>query len=365
MHSQDIGSQTVTLCGILCQSYYPNFAKKTALKLGTLALSIEMAVLKPSSTSASLAIVLWSVCMDFHQASQESGNQGQSTTSHSVLVMSFRPRKHLGAPARGTRHFSSMRAPWLTGNLIFFASSNCLDLAGSRVITQHTANLSEDGSHIVVPQGAKCFKLVFQSHILFESQANDHWSTWFDFARNQLQAPLNSLYLITGVCRTRSWALASFKKRDGQDVPVLCELVEQDMKLKVDDSSWTPSGRFEDGIGPSSGSQEYENQTVFIQSFTITPNGAVRHPHQEQLATPKELNMAKSGESTNRENTAHAFNRAEPASPMPGPSGETSTAGKTVAEIHHVPETTLVGSDSYPELHELTTSLSSLFIHQK
>ena len=228
------------------------------------------------------------------------------------------------------------------------------DRTFSRMITQYTANLSEDGAHIIVPQGATCSKLAFQEHRRFESQANDHWATWFNFATEQLQGPLRSLYLITGLCRARSWALSSFNKKDGREVPVSCELVEQDGELRVDASRWIPLGRFASGIGPLINSREHENQTIFMQSFTITSNGAVQHPNQEQLATCEEPNLTESSESTDRESTAQSSDQSGPAQPGSGPSGGATAVGTTLAHkdstmIQHVPETTLVGSDPCPE----------------
>ena len=253
---------------------------------------------------------------------------------------------------------------------MFHASNNCPDRAFSRTITQHTANLSEDGAHIIVPQGATCSKLAFQEHRRFESQANDHWATWFSFAREQLQGPLRSLYLITGLCRTRSWALSSFNKKDGREVPVTCELVEQNGELRVDASRWNPLGRFASGIGPLTNSREHGNQTIFVQSFTITSNGVVRHPNQEQLATCEEPDLTESSESTDRESTTEATDQSEPVQPDSGSSGGATAAGTTLTHtdsttIQHVPQATLVGLDPHPELHDLKTLLISLYIRRK
>lgn len=220
----------------------------------------------------------------------------------------------------------------------------------------------------MVPQGARCFKLVFQGYRLFESQANDHWSAWFNFA-NELRGPdLRSLYLITGLCRTRSWALASFnKKEDGQEVPVTCEVVEQDEKLQVHASRWTPLGRFDSEIGPSIDDQENDNQIIFIQSFTITSNGTIRHPNPGQLATCQGFNLTESSESTKREGTAQGSDKTGLAQPGSGgaATGETTLVHASSTTIQHVPEITLVSFNPCLRLYELTTPLISLSIHQK
>ena len=237
------------------------------------------------------------------------------------------------------------------------------------MITQYTANLSEDGAHIIVPHGARFSKLTLQDHHLFQSQANINWSTWLKFAGNKLLGTLSSIHLITGLCRTRSWSLASFNKRDGREVPVLCELAEQDKKLHVEASRWTPLGRFASEIGPSVGGQEHNNQTVFIQAFTITSNGIVRPPNQEQLAISSQLETSQSNESMGRE--TKASDQAGPAQHGDGSSGGAYTVGTTLAHansaatIQHVPETTLVVPTHIPSLQELTTSLIRLLIHQK
>jgi hypothetical protein len=158
---------------------------------------------------------------------------------------------------------------------------------------------------------------------------------------------------------------------DGREVPVFCELVEQDKKLQVEASHWTPLGRFASGIGPSIGGQEHNNQTVFIQAFTITSNGIVRPPNQEQLAISGQLDTSQGNESMGRETTAQASDQAGPAQHGNGSSGGASTAGITLAHansaatIRHVPETTMVVPTDIPSFQESMTSLIRLLIHQK
>ena len=152
---------------------------------------------------------------------------------------------------------------------------------------------------------------------------------------------------------------------------MLCELVEQDKKLRVNDSRWTPSGRFARRIGPSTGGQEHNNQTVFIQAFTITSNGVVKHPNQEQLAISSQLDTTQSNESSDRETMAPTSDQAGAAHHGNGSNGGATTAGTTLAHansavtIRHVPEATLVVPTHIPSLLELTISLIRLIIHQK
>ena len=222
----------------------------------------------------------------------------------------------------------------------------------------------------MVPQGATCSKLALDDHYLFEDTANINWSAWFDFARNKLRGRLNTLHLITGLSRTRSWAVASFNKKDGREVEVTCRSVEQDGKLVVSASRWTPVGRFASGIGPRTGTQEHVNQTVFIHTFTITSNGIAQPPNQEQLVLTNELETIQGDKYVGRETMTQALHHAGSAQHADGSTGGTNKTGGTLAQdedvtIRHIPETTPVGSNAHCRFERVGELIASLFIHPR
>ena len=177
------------------------------------------------------------------------------------------------------------------------------------MITQYTASLSEDGAHIIVPQGAKCFKLAPQDKSKLGSLVSDFRcrATWFKFASKHLGLSPGTLHLITGLCKAKSWSLASFDRVGGQEVQVCCELVEEGGKLQTGctDSHWNPRG-FPHKIGPPVERQAgKDNQTIFIQSFAITYNDTMQSRYPQYLTTliPPSSNRGAAG--SRRGRSAH------------------------------------------------------------
>ena len=85
------------------------------------------------------------------------------------------------------------------------------DCTASCKTTQYGATLSNDGAHIILPQGAQFSELGFQQRRLFENHAREHGSDWLERFRDRLGWPRsNSLYLLTGFYKTCSWSIASF-----------------------------------------------------------------------------------------------------------------------------------------------------------
>ena len=103
-----------------------------------------------------------------------------------------------------------------------------------------------------------------------------HGSDWLTRFRDRLGWPRsNSLYLLTGFYKTCSWSIASFGMQTAANtdpVHVHCILKEVDKRVIRDESVWQPSGRFKRKIGPAPDRQGKNNQTIFIQGITITPN---------------------------------------------------------------------------------------------
>lgn len=153
------------------------------------------------------------------------------------------------------------------------------DRRASSKITQYGATLSNDGTHIILPQGAQLFELGLEHRRLFEIYARDHGSEWLERFQDRLGPPRShSLYLLTGLYKTCSWSIASFGMKGAAStdpVRIHCTLKEVDERVILVGSGasvWRPAGRFQRKIGPAPDRQGRNNQTVFIQGFIITPN---------------------------------------------------------------------------------------------
>ncbi|KAG8216998.1 hypothetical protein J3R82DRAFT_7311 [Butyriboletus roseoflavus] len=176
---------------------------------------------------------------------------------------------------------SSPETPWQVDRL------EVLDVAGvSRRTTEYGATLSDDGAHIILPQGAQSFELGLRHRQLFENYAREHGADWLERFRDRLGWPRsNSIYLLTGYYKTCSWSIASFGMRTAANtdpVRVHCTLVEVDERTIRDASVWQPAGRFKRKIGPPPDRQGQNNQTIFIRGITVTPSLSEQEPSEQR-----------------------------------------------------------------------------------
>ena len=160
--------------------------------------------------------------------------------------------------------------------------------AASRRTTQYDATLSDDGAHIILPQGAQLYELGLHHRQLFENYAREHGAEWLERFRDRLGPPRsNSIYLLTGFYKTCSWSIASFSMRTAANtdpVGVYCTLVEVDERTIREASVWQPAGRFKRKIGPPPDRQGPNNQTIFIRAITVTRNLCEQEPDEQREA---------------------------------------------------------------------------------
>ena len=163
-----------------------------------------------------------------------------------------------------------------------------VDCAASRRTTQYGATLSDDGAHIILPQGAQSFELGLHHRQLFEDYAREHGADWLERFKNRLGwSRSNSIYLLTGLYKTCSWSIASFGMQTAANtdpVRVHCTLVEVDERTIREASVWQPAGRFKRKIAPPPDRQGQNNQTIFIRAITITPNLFEQEPSEQREA---------------------------------------------------------------------------------
>lgn len=130
---------------------------------------------------------------------------------------------------------------------------------------------SKEGALLILPEGAERYYLRNQRPFLEE--AIQHAIDWYDFAEQRLGRIIShdSLYLITGFYKARSWALASYQQSSGAG-----EVYAQFKATQVGGGNITTSYTWETThaldwrVGPSN--QYYNgtaNQSVFIQGFKI------------------------------------------------------------------------------------------------
>ena len=188
------------------------------------------------------------------------------------------------------------------------------DVSVSRRTTHYSATLSNDGAHIILPQGAQSFELELQLRRSFEKCAREHGADWLERFGDRLGWPRsNSLYLLTGFHKTCSWSIASFNMQTAANtnpVGVYCTVMEVDERVLREDSVWQPAGRFKRKIGPPPDRQGQNNQTIFIRGFTITPNLSRRGKSEQRqvglldmLSAATRLLSTLAGDSTNTTET--------------------------------------------------------------
>ena len=132
---------------------------------------------------------------------------------------------------------------------------------------------SSEGALLILPQGADRHSL--QSDLLFGEYAKRHAAEWYRFVEEDLKRMIayDSLYLITGFYKARSFALASFQEAEGSgDIPAQFKVSQLEGGSMVRGYSWSTTRALDKRIGP----KRYNgnaNQAVYISGFKI----AVRH----------------------------------------------------------------------------------------
>ena len=130
---------------------------------------------------------------------------------------------------------------------------------------------SQEGAVLILPEGAERYYL--RNERLFLDKAIQHAVDWYDFAEQHLGRIIShdSLYLITGFYKARSWSLAAYQQGAGAG-----ESSAQFKAVQVGGSNiaasytWETTHAMDWRVGPSD--QYYNgiaNQTVFIQGFKI------------------------------------------------------------------------------------------------
>ena len=130
---------------------------------------------------------------------------------------------------------------------------------------------SKEGALLILPEGAERYSLKNQCPFLEE--AIQHAVDWYDFAEQRLGRIIShdSLYLITGFYKARSWSLASYQHASGTaEVRAQFKAAQVGGGNVSTSYTWDTTHAVDWRVGPSN--QCYNgiaNQSVFIQGFKI------------------------------------------------------------------------------------------------
>ncbi|KAH0828722.1 hypothetical protein J3R83DRAFT_3133 [Lanmaoa asiatica] len=122
---------------------------------------------------------------------------------------------------------------------------------------------SNAGAILILPSGATLFELQNKRELeAFRKVATNYALRWCKFAER------DSLYLVTGLYKTRSWTLGSFHKGS------LGEKILVDRNVTGGEAyKWMPA--FEVDYRPGPQNNSYENQTVLIKGFRMTVSARI------------------------------------------------------------------------------------------
>lgn len=128
---------------------------------------------------------------------------------------------------------------------------------------------STGGALLILPEGAERHDL--RNHRLFFETATRHGVDWYRFAEEHLGRMIShdSLYLITGFYKTRSWSLAAFENAAGSG-----EFSAQFKMTQVGGSNiagtytWETTRALDWRVGPAE-NYGFPNQSVFIRGFKV------------------------------------------------------------------------------------------------
>ena len=128
---------------------------------------------------------------------------------------------------------------------------------------------SSEGALLILPEGAERRDL--RNHHRFLEMATHHGADWYRFAEERVGQIIanDSLYLITGLYKVRSWSLAAFEKTGGT--------AEHSAQFKISQAggdniaptcTWDATRALDWRVGPID-NYGLANQSVFIRGFKV------------------------------------------------------------------------------------------------
>lgn len=149
-------------------------------------------------------------------------------------------------------------------------TNRILDRIGQPGTTGHTFNLSSnEGALLILPEGAESHDI--RDPRPFFDHASRHAATWYHFAEENLGRIIShdSIYVITGFHKARSWGLAGYQNEQGNgDFSARFTVGARDGGNMAPGYSWETTRSMDWRVGPFDG-LGIPNQSVFIRGFKI------------------------------------------------------------------------------------------------
>ncbi|KAH0838802.1 thioredoxin-like protein [Lanmaoa asiatica] len=156
-------------------------------------------------------------------------------------------------------------------------TNRTLDRVGQSGATGYTFNLSSsEGALLILPEGAECHD-VRDPRPFFE-QASRHAATWYHFAEENLGRIIShdSIYVITGFHKARSWGLAGYQNEKGNsDFSARFTVGTREGGNLAANYNWETTRSMDWRVGPFDG-LGIANQSVFIRGFKIALRSSVQ-----------------------------------------------------------------------------------------
>lgn len=128
---------------------------------------------------------------------------------------------------------------------------------------------SSGGALLILPEGAARYDL--RNRRLFFDEATRHGTNWYRFAEERLGRMIShdSLYLITGFYKARSWSLAAFENAAGSgEFSAQFKMAQVGGGNIAGDYTWETTRALDWRVGPVE-NYGIPNQSVFIRGFKI------------------------------------------------------------------------------------------------
>ncbi|KAG9309215.1 hypothetical protein JVU11DRAFT_10929 [Chiua virens] len=157
-----------------------------------------------------------------------------------------------------------------TGKVIKSTSVTTIEISPEEQPSDYNFTFSSsEGALLVLPQGADQHSL--QRDRLFGRYARQHAAEWYRFVEEDLERTISndSLYLITGFYKARSWALVAFGETEGsENIPAQFKVTQPEGAPIVRGYSWSTTRHSESRVGPEIYNGN-ANQAIFISGFKI------------------------------------------------------------------------------------------------
>ncbi|KAG9311404.1 hypothetical protein JVU11DRAFT_8516 [Chiua virens] len=139
---------------------------------------------------------------------------------------------------------------------------------GSNALSYRFILSSDEGALLILPEGAERRDLLDEG--VFLEQASKHGAKWYNYAVNRRHRIINhdSLYLLTGLSKTRSWSVATFDHDFGNRPAMPAHFKHIGGDITASSYGWETARPLDWRVGPHY-DHGIPDQTVFVRGFKI------------------------------------------------------------------------------------------------